>query len=42
MTSPGFTVVAFRPQAFQLDGGHLTERRKVHFVSVSSALRVIC
>jgi diacylglycerol kinase family enzyme len=37
-----FTVVASRPQAFQLDGDYLGERQKVHFVSVASALRVIC
>jgi diacylglycerol kinase family enzyme len=37
-----FTVVASRPQAFQLDGDYLGERQKVHFVSVPSALRVIC
>lgn len=37
-----FTVIASRPQAFQLDGDYLGERQKVHFVSVPSALRVIC
>ncbi|GAA2682159.1 diacylglycerol/lipid kinase family protein [Actinoplanes palleronii] len=37
-----FTVVSSRPQAFQLDGDYLGERQKVHFVSVPSALRVIC
>ena len=37
-----FTVLASRPQAFQLDGDYLGERQKVHFVSVPSALRVIC
>ena len=37
-----FTVVANRPQAFQLDGDYLGERQKVHFVSVPEALRVIC
>ncbi|GIE27586.1 diacylglycerol kinase [Actinoplanes italicus] len=37
-----FTVVASRPQAFQLDGDYLGERQKVHFVSVPCALRVIC
>jgi diacylglycerol kinase family enzyme len=37
-----FTVVASRPQAFQLDGDYLGERQKVHFVSVPQALRVIC
>ncbi|MFC7527775.1 diacylglycerol/lipid kinase family protein [Actinoplanes sp. GCM10030250] len=37
-----FTVVASRPQAFQLDGDYLGERQKMHFVSVPSALRVIC
>jgi diacylglycerol kinase family enzyme len=39
---PEFTVVASRPQAFQLDGDYLGERQKVHFVSVPEALRVIC
>lgn len=37
-----FTVVATRPQAFQLDGDYLGERQKVHFLSVPEALRVIC
>jgi diacylglycerol kinase family enzyme len=37
-----FTVVATRPQAFQLDGDYLGERQKVHFTSVPDALRVIC
>jgi diacylglycerol kinase family enzyme len=37
-----FTVLASRPQAFQLDGDYLGERQKVHFVSVAEALRVIC
>ncbi len=37
-----FTVVAARPQAFQLDGDYLGERQKVHFLSVPRALRVIC
>jgi diacylglycerol kinase family enzyme len=37
-----FTVVASRPQPFQLDGDYLGERQKVHFVSVPEALRVIC
>jgi diacylglycerol kinase family enzyme len=37
-----FTVVANRPQPFQLDGDYLGERLKVHFVSVPEALRVIC
>ncbi|MCU7724488.1 diacylglycerol kinase family protein [Actinoplanes sp. KI2] len=37
-----FTVVASRPQAFQLDGDYLGERQKVHFASVPEALRVIC
>jgi diacylglycerol kinase family enzyme len=36
-----FTVVASRPQPFQLDGDYLGERQKVHFVSVPEALRVI-
>jgi diacylglycerol kinase family enzyme len=39
---PEFTVVANRPQPFQLDGDYLGERQKVHFVSVPEALRVIC
>jgi diacylglycerol kinase family enzyme len=39
---PEFTVIASRPQAFQLDGDYLGERQKVHFVSVPDALRVIC
>jgi diacylglycerol kinase family enzyme len=37
-----FTVLASRPQPFQLDGDYLGERQKVHFVSVPEALRVIC
>jgi len=37
-----FTVLANRPQPFQLDGDYLGERQKVHFVSVPEALRVIC
>ena len=37
-----FTVVADRPQPFQLDGDYLGERQKVHVVSVADALRVIC
>ena len=37
-----FTVMATRPQPFQLDGDYLGERQKVHFVSVPEALRVIC
>jgi diacylglycerol kinase family enzyme len=37
-----FSVVASRPQPFQLDGDYLGERQKVHFVSVPEALRVIC
>ncbi|MGK5679049.1 diacylglycerol/lipid kinase family protein [Actinoplanes sp. URMC 104] len=37
-----FTVIADRPQPFQLDGDYLGERQKVHFVSVPEALRVIC
>ncbi|OJF10818.1 diacylglycerol/lipid kinase family protein [Couchioplanes caeruleus] len=37
-----FTVVAARPQSFQLDGDYLGERQKVHFLSVPRALRVIC
>ncbi|HEU4346256.1 MAG TPA: diacylglycerol kinase family protein, partial [Actinoplanes sp.] len=39
---PEFTVMANRPQPFQLDGDYLGERQKVHFVSVPEALRVIC
>ena len=39
---PEFTVMATRPQPFQLDGDYLGERQKVHFVSVPEALRVIC
>ena len=37
-----FTVVADRPQPFQLDGDYLGERQKVHVTSVPEALRVIC
>jgi diacylglycerol kinase family enzyme len=37
-----FTIVAERPQPFQLDGDYLGERQKVHVVSVPQALRVIC
>jgi diacylglycerol kinase family enzyme len=37
-----FTVVAERPQPFQLDGDYLGERQKVHVMSVPQALRVIC
>jgi diacylglycerol kinase family enzyme len=37
-----FTIVADRPQPFQLDGDYLGERQKVHVVSVPEALRVIC
>ncbi|MGN9779042.1 diacylglycerol/lipid kinase family protein [Micromonospora sp. H33] len=37
-----FTLVARRPQAFQLDGEYLGEREKVRFTSVPAALRVIC
>ncbi|MFC7549508.1 diacylglycerol/lipid kinase family protein [Plantactinospora sp. GCM10030261] len=37
-----FTLVAARPQAFQLDGDYLGERDKVRFTSVTKALRVIC
>ncbi|NLU76883.1 diacylglycerol kinase family lipid kinase [Micromonospora sp. HNM0581] len=39
---PEFTLVAGRPQAFQLDGDYLGEREKVRFTSVPAALRVIC
>jgi diacylglycerol kinase family enzyme len=37
-----FTLVAERPQAFQVDGDYLGERNKVRFTSVAAALRVIC
>ncbi|MFC3383833.1 diacylglycerol/lipid kinase family protein [Couchioplanes azureus] len=37
-----FTIVASRPQSFQVDGDYLGERQKVHFLSVPDALRVIC
>ncbi|MFI7520772.1 diacylglycerol/lipid kinase family protein [Micromonospora globbae] len=37
-----FTLLASRPQAFQLDGDYLGEREKVRFASVPAALRVIC
>jgi diacylglycerol kinase family enzyme len=37
-----FSLVAERPQAFQLDGDYLGEREKVRFTSVPAALRVIC
>lgn len=37
-----FSLVARRPQAFQLDGDYLGERDKVRFTSVPAALRVIC
>jgi diacylglycerol kinase family enzyme len=37
-----FSLVAERPQAFQLDGDYLGERNKVRFTSVTAALRVIC
>ena len=37
-----FSLVANRPQAFQLDGDYLGEREKVRFTSVPAALRVIC
>jgi diacylglycerol kinase family enzyme len=37
-----FTLVASRPQAFQLDGDYLGQREKVRFTSVPAALRVIC
>jgi diacylglycerol kinase family enzyme len=37
-----FTIVAERPQPFQLDGDYLGERQKVHVTSVPQALRVIC
>ncbi|MBX7265385.1 diacylglycerol kinase family lipid kinase [Micromonospora sp. Llam7] len=37
-----FSLVASRPQAFQLDGDYLGEREKVRFTSVPAALRVIC
>lgn len=37
-----FTLVATRPQPFQLDGDYLGEREKVRFTSIPGALRVIC
>lgn len=37
-----FTLLASRPEAFQLDGDYLGEREKVRFTSVTRALRVIC
>ncbi|WP_320066319.1 diacylglycerol/lipid kinase family protein [Micromonospora sp. RTGN7] len=37
-----FTLLASRPQAFQLDGDYLGEREIVRFASVPAALRVIC
>jgi diacylglycerol kinase family enzyme len=37
-----FTLVAERPQPFQLDGDYLGQREKVRFASVTAALRVIC
>ncbi|GIF49111.1 diacylglycerol kinase family enzyme [Asanoa ferruginea] len=37
-----FTLLASRPEAFQLDGDYLGEREKVRFTSVAQALRVIC
>jgi diacylglycerol kinase family enzyme len=37
-----FTLLATRPQPFQLDGDYLGEREKVRFTSVPGALRVIC
>ncbi|BCB81663.1 diacylglycerol kinase family protein [Phytohabitans flavus] len=37
-----FSLLAGRPQAFQLDGDYLGEREKVRFTSVPGALRVIC
>ncbi|MEO3778089.1 diacylglycerol kinase family protein [Micromonospora sp. B11E3] len=37
-----FTLLASRPQAFQLDGDYLGEREKVRFTSIPAALRVIC
>jgi diacylglycerol kinase family enzyme len=37
-----FTLVASRPQAFQVDGDYLGERQKVRFTSVAAALRVVC
>jgi diacylglycerol kinase family enzyme len=39
---PEFSLLADRPQAFQLDGDYLGEREKVRFTSVPGALRVIC
>lgn len=37
-----FTLLAARPQAFQLDGDYLGEREKVRFTAVRDALRVVC
>ncbi|HEY0697054.1 MAG TPA: diacylglycerol kinase family lipid kinase, partial [Micromonospora sp.] len=37
-----FTLVATRPQGFQLDGDYLGEREKIRFSSAPAALRVIC
>jgi diacylglycerol kinase family enzyme len=37
-----FTLLASRPQAFQLDGDYLGERKRVRFTAVPAALRVIC
>lgn len=37
-----FTLLAERPQAFQLDGDYLGEREEVRFTSIPAALRVIC
>jgi len=37
-----FTLLARRPEPFQLDGDYLGEREKVRFTSVAQALRVIC
>jgi diacylglycerol kinase family enzyme len=37
-----FTVLADRPQPFQLDGDYIGEREKVRLTSVPAALRVIC
>ncbi|GAA1841357.1 diacylglycerol kinase family protein [Asanoa iriomotensis] len=37
-----FTLLASRPEAFQVDGDYLGEREKVRFTSVARALRVIC
>jgi diacylglycerol kinase family enzyme len=37
-----FRLVADRPMPFEVDGDYLGEREEVHFLSVPSAIRVIC